>query len=781
MKMKMMKMGFLSLGVSMAFVSAPLLSEAAENGNSDLLGVNVNVLSKEEGKSSVVDVELSDVPLLGDVNVNIPSKPMSDEDGTRTNAVATVNVSDGVLDEVDVTVLEKSETDGQTSESKVSLASVGISSELTNDVNVDIGSGDAKVDGNGSSSFDGGLVEVNTEELPVLGETHVGVLDRHESSNKEGESLSAGVVQADLDNELLKDTSVKVLATEQAFTADSENSMSAVADVHVSGGVLEGLVNELDVSVLEKTDSTDGDAIAVKGSLASIGLTSDLTDYVNVYVASGETKNDGNGSSSFDGGLVEVNTEELPALGETHVGVLDRHESSNKEGESLSAGVVQADLDNELLKDTSVKVLATEQTSTADSENSMSAVADVHVGGGVLEGLVNELDVSVLEKTDSTDGDATAVKGSLASIGLTSDLTNDVNVDVLADETMNDGNGMSSFDGGLVEVNAEELPVLGETHVGVLDKHVSAKEEGIESTSGLVQADLLDGLLDETHVGVLTNKVEVKPAGVLVTDTGIGLDVGLPVLGNPAIHVLQTQRLFPAAGEVAPSPGEGTSPSNPNDETVTPNPGGGTTIPTPGDETVNPNPGDGTTSLQPGDGTTTPNLGDETNPSKPEEGATAPNPGDGNTAPGSVEGTTPSSPGSTVNSPGSDNTGITDNNNSMTDEDVAGPPAHNNAGNASGGNAGSPNKDAASLGTMGAADLATAGGSHVTGKAGASVAASQMAMSHPDEGASLPKTGGLFDAGRTALLASLLLLAGVMLMLSGRLTKSGRKWASRKW
>lgn len=349
MKNKFKSIGVLTFGLCVAFGLSHSNVSAAEDDSI----IDVNVLSEEEGKSSVLEVEILDVPIVGDVNVNIPSEPETE----ASEALATVEVSDGVVDDLDVSVLEKTE-------SKASLATVELESTLTDDVSVDVVSGE-KTPG----SFVGGVVEANAEDLPLLGGTHVGVLDKHVTADEDGKSVSAGLIQTDVDNGLLDDASVDVLAVENSEDGSEKREMSAVVDVSVDDD--EAVLDDLGVSVLKRERSEAG----MRTSLASVELETPVTDDLNVDVASGDRT-----ASSFDGGLVEVNGENAPLLGEVHVGVLDRHVKADEEGKSISAGLIQTDLNDGLLEDTSAGVLVRKMRATEDGGLVESSGASLDLG-----------------------------------------------------------------------------------------------------------------------------------------------------------------------------------------------------------------------------------------------------------------------------------------------------------------------------------------------------------------------------------------------------------------
>ncbi|MGN7388922.1 hypothetical protein [Sporosarcina sp. SAFN-015] len=343
MKNKLKNVGVLSFGLCILLGLSPS-NASADEGDSF---VDVNVLSKEDGKSSVLDVEILDLPIVGDVNVNIPSDPENDD----SDALATVEVSSGVVDDLDVSVLEETDT-------KTSVATVELESSLTDDVTVDVLS-----DEQTSNSFDGGVIEVNGDDLPLLGETHVGVLDEHVTVGEEGNSDSSGLIQTDLNDGLLEDASVDILAMEKAEGKEK----SAVVDVSVDD---DGLLDDIGVSVL-KREETNSDS---KASLASVGLETAVTDDVNVDIASSDRT-----VNSFDGGLVEVNGDDLPLLGETHVGVLDKHLMADADGNSYSSGLIQTDLNDGLLEDASIGVLVRKMEMAEDEGSVMSSGVSLNV------------------------------------------------------------------------------------------------------------------------------------------------------------------------------------------------------------------------------------------------------------------------------------------------------------------------------------------------------------------------------------------------------------------
>lgn len=404
MKDKLMNMGVLAFGLSVALVLSP--SNAAASDDDSL--VDVRVLVKEDGKSSVLDVEMLDGQISGDVNADIPSE--SDE---GSEALVSVEVSESAMDDLVVSVLEKTDSkasaaevevestlmddvtvdvvfDGKTPEtevskvlatiesragamddldvtvlektdSKASVATVETELALTGDVSVDVLSGEKT-----ANAFVGGVVEANVEDLPVFGGTHVGVMGEHVTAGEEGQSFSPGLIQTDVAGDLLLDNAnVDVLAAVYADDESVKSELSAVVDVSIDDDL--AALDNLGVSVLKSGES----GTEAKSSLASVLLVTPVTDGLSVDVASG-----GMTDFSFDGGL-EVNRENAPLLGETHVGVLNSHLDADAEGKSLSAGLIQ-DVDVDLLEDASVGVLV--RTATGDGQWVSESGASLDLG-----------------------------------------------------------------------------------------------------------------------------------------------------------------------------------------------------------------------------------------------------------------------------------------------------------------------------------------------------------------------------------------------------------------
>ena len=394
---------------------------------------------------------------------------------------------------------------------------------------------------------------------------------------------------------------------------EDNQQKSALATIELTN--TDGLIDDLNVSVMEQSSMQDENSASSKSSLASVNLSTPITNEVELDVLLSDAQS-GDETSSYDGGLVELNAEDLPVLGEVHAGVLVSHYKNAEESTSLSSGLLQADLDDGLLDETSVDVLSVDKSMNEESSQQSTALASVKADDDSLGGLIDDLNVSVMEQSSMQDENSAASKSSLASIDLSTPITNEVELDVLLSDAQS-GDETSSYDGGLVELNAEDLPVLGEVHAGVLVSHYKNAEESTSLSSGLLQADLDDGLLDETSVDVLTLDRNTDGNMKTTKHSAVSLIVGNDAIGNINVDILTNETMQPGSTE-----GD-TELTPPIDDATGLTPDEGGDVATPNEETVSPPKTEDVTGLKPGSdaGGVSPNVNiEEQTPSTVTEG-----------------------------------------------------------------------------------------------------------------------------------------------------------------
>lgn len=291
MKNNWMKYTGVTLGMCLTLSFSPSFVNADEPGEDNSLNLDINLLNDKEDKATIVDIQADNVPILGDLKAQIPAKsPVSantsdvGEDNQQKSALATIELTntDGLIDDLNVSVMEQSSMqDENSASSKSSLASIDLSTPITNEVELDVLLSDAQ-SGDETSSYDGGLVELNAEDLPVLGEVHAGVLDSHYKNAEKTTSLSSGLLQADLDDGLLDKTSVDVLTldrnTDGNMTSTKHSGVSLIVGNDTIGNInVDILTNETiqPVAAVEQPGLTEGDTELTPPIDDATGLTPD--------------------------------------------------------------------------------------------------------------------------------------------------------------------------------------------------------------------------------------------------------------------------------------------------------------------------------------------------------------------------------------------------------------------------------------------------------------------------------------------------------------------------
>ncbi|WP_438296556.1 hypothetical protein [Sporosarcina sp. FA15] len=388
MKNNWMKYTGVTLGMCLTLSFSPSFVNADEPGEDNSLNLDINLLNDKEDKATIVDIQADNVPILGDLKAQIPAKsPVSantsdvGEDNQQKSALATVELTNpnGVIDDLDVSVVEQSSMqDENSAESKSSLASVNLSTPITNEVELDVLLSDAQ-SGDETSSYDGGLVELNAEDLPVLGEVHAGVLDSHYKNAEETTSLSSGLLQADLDDGLLDKTSVDVLTldrnTDGNMTSTKHSGVSLIVGNDTIGNInVDILTNETiqPVAAVEQPGSTEGDTELTPPIDDATGLTPDEGGDVatqNEETVSPPKTEDVTGlkpGSDADGVSPNVNIEEqtpstvteeitlnenTEGVSDDTVGITHSEDSASSASEEETDGIVWAATDSNAMSE----------------------------------------------------------------------------------------------------------------------------------------------------------------------------------------------------------------------------------------------------------------------------------------------------------------------------------------------------------------------------------------------------------------------------------------------
>ncbi|WP_318503576.1 hypothetical protein [Bacillus sp. T3] len=158
---------------------------------------NVVTIPEEE---ALLDVQLSQAPLLGEVNVELLSNnaDTTSDRNTLTSGLASVDVNNQFVN-THIGVLEESTNIfGDTTTFQSSLASTEINSPILGNLQVGI----AEISGLESPNlkeFDSGLVitDINND---LLGSYHQGIIENHLIETDEGTTSTGGIVNIEIEN-----------------------------------------------------------------------------------------------------------------------------------------------------------------------------------------------------------------------------------------------------------------------------------------------------------------------------------------------------------------------------------------------------------------------------------------------------------------------------------------------------------------------------------------------------------------------------------------------------
>ncbi|WP_427138107.1 hypothetical protein [Psychrobacillus psychrodurans] len=171
-----------------------------------------------------IHLSLNDIPLLETLHVGVLENQSIDQINNLKDSsqLLTVGLGDAetfptnsLLDEVELNLLENEQSwSDDSNEEKNAAVSLGFYDSNLGDFTVDVMLSEF-VNSDDYISNSSGLVELNTEDLPLLEDIHLGILDRHEEVEGEGSYISNGVLQLDILSDLTDEISADILANDE--------------------------------------------------------------------------------------------------------------------------------------------------------------------------------------------------------------------------------------------------------------------------------------------------------------------------------------------------------------------------------------------------------------------------------------------------------------------------------------------------------------------------------------------------------------------------------------
>lgn len=463
MKNNSMKVCWSLLGLWAFLLITPAFVAAEDNDSDMSLSTDISILSESSENAEILDVEVSDLLGIDNLDVKIPnseenteelaSVSINDEEmghieadvltntaTTESNEQAAVNLAVEELlgtDEIVVEVLKHKENEWNGSHSNESSVADVAAEELlgTDEVDLEV----LKHKENewyDSYSNESSVADIGVEELLGTDEVNLEILAHEEDALTNGSSNNEAVFQATIDD-LITTDQIELNVLKREETMQNQIHMEEQQAVHLEIKDLP-LLETLHVGVLESKSTEDSSLLQDASALLTVGL--------------------GDDSSSTASSLLK----------EVELNVLQNSQSSSDNFETEKSAVVGLEVADTSLGDLSTYILLSESTDDMDDNTSSNSglvevisddlilLEDIHLGvldrhmrddgevstfsEGVLEfnivsDLTDKLDVEILTNDEITANRGTHRNGKIISIGLINDLVGETNVDILPTES----------------------------------------------------------------------------------------------------------------------------------------------------------------------------------------------------------------------------------------------------------------------------------------------------------------------------------------------------------
>lgn len=411
------------LGLGTFLMVAPSFV-AAEESESILPSININLLSQDNEHAGILDVKVRDLIIIDNMDVKIPNVEENAEElgqvsitnedigtieanvltktetvGSNEQAIVGIEIQDiPIVNKVDVEVLKQVETTSTDSFSnETALVDVAVEDLIvTENVDVEVLK-QVENTSTDSSSNETALVDVAIEDLIVTDKVELSVLDSENFMKDEDKKETQKGVHLKLSNLPLLET-LHVGVLENQFVKENQNQQKESSLVTIGLGeessLSNSLIDKVELNVLENSQISSMNLQAEKSAVVGLELNDTSLGDLSTYVLLSESTID-QGNRTNNSGLLEVNTNDLILLQDIHLGVLDRHVDEYGETSILSEGLLQLDL---------------------------------------MSDLTDAISIDVLTNDEFTNSRGTYRNGKTISIGLDNNLVGEINVDILPTE-----------------------------------------------------------------------------------------------------------------------------------------------------------------------------------------------------------------------------------------------------------------------------------------------------------------------------------------------------------
>ncbi|MEI4769045.1 hypothetical protein WAX74_05145 [Psychrobacillus sp. FJAT-51614] len=425
------KLSWILLGIFALVLLVPSIVVAEEN-DSQSFQLEVNILNNDTEYAEIVDVEVTDLQGVNEINVEIPN---SDEEGKNVEAVANVTATEELV-AVEANVIAQSNSTTTSEQEVIDIASDEVDVEALNQKE--------------SSSFtavssEQAVVDVRIEELIQTDDVDVEVLKEEESSTAASKSSEEAVVDIGIEDIILTDdVDVEVLKEEESSTAASKSSEEVLVDIGIEDKIL---TDDVDVEVLKEEESSTTTVKSTKEAGVHLGIIDlPLLDTLHVGVLEDHQFSQTNREIYSNSKLLTVglndgspSASDKTILDDLELNVL---EDSNKENDSIKmdkSSVVGIELVNRQLGDLAAFVILDESVQNEKVTSNDRGV--IEIASNELP-LANGIHLGVLDQHDTSNDGSNSFSEGVLQLDVLSDVLDEISVDVLTSEgqtTSNDG------------------------------------------------------------------------------------------------------------------------------------------------------------------------------------------------------------------------------------------------------------------------------------------------------------------------------------------------------
>jgi len=498
------------LGLGMFLTITPSYV-AAEESESTIPSLEINLLSQDTEQAEILDVKASDLLLgMDNIEVKIPNVDETAEE------LAFVSITNDEIGTIEANVLTKTETETDTLNEQA-------------------------------------VVDVEIEDIPIVNQVDVEALKKEENTSTDSISSESALVDVAVEDLIVtQDEDVEVLKNIENTSIASDTSESALVDVAVEELIV---TEDVDVEVLKNienksTASDTSESVLVDVTVEELIVTED----VDVEVL----KNIENTSTDFissESTLVDVTIEDLIVTDQVELSVLDSENFMKNENQKEAQQGVHLKLNNlPLLEELHVGVLGNQFIKKNNSQQEESSLITIGLGeeSSLANSPIDKVELNVLENSHFSNENLQAEKSAVVGLELNGTSIGDLSTYVLLSEsTIAKEN--STNNSGLIEVNNDDLLLLEDIHLGVLDRHVEEDDKAYSLSEGLLQLDLLSNLTEEVSIDVLANDELSNNSGTYRNRKTISIDLTNDVVGEVIVDILPTEN-YVAATPTNPMP-----------------------------------------------------------------------------------------------------------------------------------------------------------------------------------------------------------------------------------